>query len=346
MSSSQILANDAQLNVNHPLPVSQAFNLQARQLDNKTISVSWAITPNYYLYRDKISFTLEGASIESSVFPKAKLKEDEFFGEVNIYDTPVEITLLLKNITSNPINLIINHQGCWNGGVCYPPQSDQIKVDLTGSKAYPSPLLEQITTSELSVKEKFQQGGLALFIAAFIAGLALSWTPCVYPMVPILSGIIIGQKHTPSNFKAILMSLVFVLSMSVAYGLIGATAGFFGAGINLQAIMQTPWVLVTFSLIFIILAFSMFGFYDIQLPSKFQNKITSISNKQNGGNFVGVSIMGFLSALIVGPCVTPFLATALSYVIAGGSALKGGISLFAMGLGMGVPFNNHMWVGG
>ena len=156
-------------------------------------------------------------------------------------------------------------------------------------------------------------------------------------MVPILSGIIIGQKHTPSNFKAILMSLVFVLSMSVAYGLIGATAGFFGAGINLQAIMQTPWVLVTFSLIFIILAFSMFGFYDIQLPSKFQNKITSISNKQNGGNFVGVSIMGFLSALIVGPCVTPFLATALSYVIAGGSALKGGISLFAMGLGMGVP---------
>ena len=337
MSSSQILANDAQLNVNHPLPVSQAFNLQARQLDNKTISVSWAITPNYYLYRDKISFTLEGASIESSVFPKAKLKEDEFFGEVNIYDTPVEITLLLKNITSNPINLIINHQGCWNGGVCYPPQSDQIKVDLTGSKAYPSPLLEQITTSELSVKEKFQQGGLALFIAAFIAGLALSWTPCVYPMVPILSGIIIGQKHTPSNFKAILMSLVFVLSMSVAYGLIGATAGFFGAGINLQAIMQTPWVLVTFSLIFIILAFSMFGFYDIQLPSKFQNKITSIINKQNGGNFVGVSIMGFLSALIVGPCVTPFLATALSYVIAGGSALKGGISLFAMGLGMGVP---------
>ena len=133
------------------------------------------------------------------------------------------------------------------------------------------------------------------------------------------------------------MSLTFVLSMSLAYGLIGATAGYFGAGINLQAIMQTPWILAVFSLIFIFLAFSMFGFYDIQLPIKFQNKLTQLSNKQTGGEFVGVSIMGFLSALIVGPCVTPFLATALSYVIAGGSAIKGGISLFAMGLGMGIP---------
>jgi len=125
--------------------------------------------------------------------------------------------------------------------------------------------------------------------------------------------------------------------MSLAYGFIGATAGYFGAGINLQAIMQTPWILVVFSLIFIFLAFSMFGFYDIQLPIKFQNKLTQLSNKQTGGEFVGVSIMGFLSALIVGPCVTPFLATGLSYVIAGGSAIKGGISLFALGLGMGIP---------
>ncbi len=133
------------------------------------------------------------------------------------------------------------------------------------------------------------------------------------------------------------MSLAFVLSMSLAYGLIGATAGYFGAGINLQAIMQTPWILVVFSLIFIFFAFSMFGFYDIQLPIKLQNRLAQMSNKQTGGEFVGVSIMGFLSALIVGPCVTPFLATALSYVIAGGSAIKGGISLFAMGLGMGIP---------
>ena len=194
-----------------------------------------------------------------------------------------------------------------------------------------------VTESEKITSEQFQKGGLALFIAAFLAGLALSWTPCVYPMVPILSGIIIGQKETPSNFNAVLMSITFVLSMSLAYALIGASAGYFGAGINLQAMMQTPWVLFVFSIIFILLALSMFGLYDIQLPEGFQTKLTSISNSQSGGSFVGVSIMGFLSALIVGPCVTPFLATALSYVIAGGSAAKGGASLFAMGLGMGVP---------
>jgi len=336
-SSSLLLSDNNSKNKKHPLPVKEAFELKALSVDGETVAVSWLTKNNYYLYKDKISFVAEGARIESVIFPKAKLKEDEFFGEVSIYDEPLEVTLLLSDITSNPINLIIKHQGCWSGGVCYPPQSDTIKVDLTGSKIYSSTPSEQINTSELRVKEKFRQGGLALFFAAFLAGLALSWTPCVYPMVPILSGIIIGQKQTPSNLKAVLMSLAFVLSMSIAYGLIGATAGFFGAGINLQAIMQTPWVLIVFSLIFIFLAFSMFGFYDIQLPSKFQNKITDLSNKQSGGNFIGVSIMGFLSALIVGPCVTPFLATALSYVIAGGSALKGGISLFAMGLGMGVP---------
>lgn len=336
-SSSLLLSDNDSKNEKHPLPVKEVFKLKALSVDGERIAVSWLIKNNYYLYKDKISFVAEGARIKSAIFPKAKLKEDEFFGEVSIYDEPLEVTLLLSDITGNPINLIIKHQGCWSGGVCYPPQTDSIKVDLTGSKIYSSTSSEQINTSELRVKEKFQQGGLALFFAAFLAGLALSWTPCVYPMVPILSGIIIGQKQTPSNLKAILMSLTFVFSMSLAYGLIGATAGFFGAGINLQAIMQTPWVLIVFSLIFIFLAFSMFGFYDIKLPSKFQNKITDLSNKQIGGNFIGVSIMGFLSALIVGPCVTPFLATALSYVIAGGSALKGGISLFAMGLGMGIP---------
>ena len=336
-SSSLLLSDNDSKNEKHPLPVKEVFKLKALSVDGETITVSWLIKNNYYLYKDKISFVAEGARIESAIFPKAKLKVDEFFGEVSIYDEPLEVTLLLSDITSNPINLIIKHQGCWSGGVCYPPQNDTIKVDLTGSKIYSSTSSEQINTSELRVKEKFQQGGLALFFAAFLAGLALSWTPCVYPMVPILSGIIVGQKQTPSNLKAVLMSLTFVFSMSLAYGLIGATAGFFGAGINLQAIMQTPWVLIVFSLIFILLAFSMFGFYDIKLPSNFQNKITNLSNKQSGGNFIGVSIMGFLSALIVGPCVTPFLATALSYVIAGGSALKGGISLFAMGLGMGVP---------
>ena len=320
-----------------PLKVNEAFKLSAVSIDENTIAVRWIVKDNYYLYKDKISFSVKGATIQNALFPLAKLKVDEFFGEVSIYNSSVEVILSLTDIISNTVELTVDHQGCWEGGVCYPPQSDTIQVGFEGAQAFSSENDIQITSAEKSANEKFQQGGLTLLIAAFLAGLALSWTPCVYPMVPILSGIIIGQKKAPSTPKAILMSVVFVFSMSLAYALIGASAGYFGAGINIQAIMQTPWILVVFSLIFLFLAFSMFGYYDIQLPSKLQIKITNLSNRQTGGDFIGVSIMGFLSALIVGPCVTPFLATALSYVIAGGSAAKGAASLFAMGLGMGIP---------
>ena len=324
-------------NKTHPLQVHEAFPLSVIAIDDKTLVINWLIKEDYYLYKDKMSFVADGAKIETINFPEAKLKQDEFFGQVRVYEKPIEILVTLSEIQNDVLTLNIGYQGCWSGGVCYPPQNDLIRISLSGVEAAQSQSTESINNEELKAKALFQQGGLALFFGALLAGLALSWTPCVYPMIPILSGIIIGQKQTPSTIKAFLMSLTFVLSMSLAYGLIGATAGYFGAGINLQAIMQTPWILAVFSLIFIFLAFSMFGFYDIQLPIKFQNKLTQLSNKQTGGEFVGVSIMGFLSALIVGPCVTPFLATALSYVIAGGSAIKGGISLFAMGLGMGIP---------
>ncbi len=323
--------------VSHPLPVDKAFNLSAILLDNNTLLVRWLVQPDYYLYKDKILFSFEDASIENINFPESVTKNDEFFGEVSVFNTPLEVKVDLNNSERDSVIVTIDHQGCWEGGVCYPPQTDRLEVDFEGSKKTPIPIQDMETNNEKIVSEKFQQGGLALFIAAFLAGLALSWTPCVYPMVPILSGIIIGQKEKPSDFNAVLMSITFVLSMSLAYGLIGASAGYFGSGINLQAMMQTPWVLFVFSLIFLLLALSMFGFYDLQLPVGLQTRLTSISNSQSGGSFVGVSIMGFLSALIVGPCVTPFLATALSYVIAGGSAAKGAASLFAMGLGMGVP---------
>ena len=323
--------------VSHPLPVDKAFNLSAILLDNNTLLVRWLVQPDYYLYKDKILFSFEDASIENINFPESVTKNDEFFGEVSVFNTPLEVKVDLNNSERDSVLVTIDHQGCWEGGVCYPPQTDRLEVDFEGSKKTPIPIQDMETNNEKIVSEKFQQGGLALFIAAFLAGLALSWTPCVYPMVPILSGIIVGQKEKPSNFNAVLMSITFVLSMSLAYGLIGASAGYFGSGINLQAMMQTPWVLFVFSLIFLLLALSMFGFYDLQLPVGPQTRLTSISNSQSGGSFVGVSIMGFLSALIVGPCVTPFLATALSYVIAGGSAAKGAASLFAMGLGMGVP---------
>jgi len=340
-SNSQINnALESQRNLNnksHPLQVHEAFPLSVVAIDDTTLVITWLIQEDYYLYKDKMSFVADGAIIANIDFPEAKLKQDEFFGQVRVYEKPIEIMVTLSEIQNDLLTLNIGYQGCWSGGVCYPPENNLVRVSLLGDGITQSQSEYSINTEELKARELFQQGGLALFFGALLAGLALSWTPCVYPMIPILSGIIIGQKQTPSSLNAFLMSLAFVLSMSLAYGLIGATAGYFGAGINIQAIMQTPWILIVFSLIFIFLALSMFGFYDIQLPIKFQNRLAQISNKQTGGEFVGVSIMGFLSALIVGPCVTPFLATALSYVIAGGSTIKGGISLFAMGLGMGIP---------
>jgi thiol:disulfide interchange protein DsbD len=336
-TSSLILESNSSSELDRPVPVNEAFVLSANLNGPNSLSVRWNIKKNYYLYKDKISFAIEDATIKNAVYPKATTKNDEFFGEVDVYNSPLEIQIELEDELNSYVILTVEHQGCWEGGVCYPPQVDRLKVSSNGEERISLSSGETETDSEKITSEKFQQGGVALFIAAFLAGLALSWTPCVYPMVPILSGIIIGQKEAPSNLNAILMSVTFVFSMSLAYALIGASAGYFGAGINIQAIMQTPWVLFIFSLIFITLALSMFGLYDIQLPSKIQTKLTNLSNAQSGGSFVGVSIMGFLSALIVGPCVTPFLATALSYVIAGGSAAKGGASLFAMGIGMGVP---------
>ena len=336
-----------------PLPADEAFNLDVIAIDAQTLNIRWLVHKDYYLYKDKISISVEGASIANIVYPDATLKNDEFFGQVSIYDRPIEVLLSLADISSGKVTLSVEYQGCWKGGVCYPPQQANYTISLPGSEtnnasdaptgdieattgALPA-AFEQMNSEELTAQELFQKGGLALFIGAFLAGLALSYTPCIYPMIPILSGIIVGQKDSPSTLKAVLMSLVFVLSMSIAYGLIGYTAVRFGAGVNIQAILQAPWILVLFGLIFIFLAFSMFGYYDIQLPKKLQSRITQISNKQNGGSFIGVAIMGFLSALIIGPCVTPFLATALIYVIDTGSVIKGAIGLFAMGLGMGVP---------
>ena len=325
------------INDSGPLPADDAFQLSVTPINETTLNIRWLITDGYYLYRDKISFTSEDALIANINYPNSKTKNDEFFGQVEVYEKSIEVLLSFENIEKESITLTIGYQGCWTGGVCYPPQTIEAKASFANLSNNTTNEIGLLSIEELEINELFQKGGLALLLGALLAGLALSWTPCVYPMVPILSGIIIGQNPIPSKARAISMSLTFVVSMALAYGLIGASAGYFGAGINLQSIMQTPWVLIVFSLIFLFLAFSMFGYYDIQLPAKLQNKISQISNQQKSGVFFGVAVMGFLSALIVGPCVTPFLATALSYVIAGGSAIKGGVSLFAMGLGMGIP---------
>ena len=269
---------------------------------------------------------------------------------MQIHKGKLTVKIPLNNIQTQNITFTAKYQGCWTGGICYPPQEKNIeltlpvqKKDTSNTPAQPNNTSStQNSSADVELNETdqiaalLQQDNILWVLASFFGfGLLLSLTPCVFPMIPILSGIIVGQKGEVTTRKALIMSIVFVLAMSVTYSVAGVLAGYFGE--NLQVLFQTPWVLVLFSLVFVALAFSMFGYFEIQLPAGLQSKIAAMSNKQEGGHLAGVVIMGFLSALIVGPCVAPPLAGALIYIGQTGDALLGGLSLFVMSLGMGVP---------
>jgi thiol:disulfide interchange protein DsbD len=331
-----------------PLTVDKAFKFSVNAINPDTLLVTWDIHPEYYLYDNKFFIDAKGAEIGKVTFPEGTLKDDPLFGEVQIHKNRLELEIPLINIQSQNITFTAKYQGCWTGGVCYPPQEKNIDLTLPtqGENAninttkINTPITTPPPSIELNESDKIasllQQDNIFWALLSFFGfGLLLALTPCVLPMIPILSGIIIGQKGETSTRKALIMSIVFVLSMSVAYAMFGVLAGYFGE--NLQVLLQAPWVLVVFSLIFVVLAFSMFGYFEIQLPASLQNKIANISNKQKGGHLISVAIMGFLSALIVGPCVAPPLAGALIYIGQTGDAVLGGLSLFVMSLGMGVP---------
>ena len=333
-----------------PLPADEAFAFSIEAIDANTLMATWQIHPEYYLYNDKFFFDIKGAEFGDIVFPKGKEKDDPLFGKVQIHKGQLNVEIPLKNIQSQQITFIAKYQGCWLGGICYPPleKTTNIVLPIQGAEATvvePVAVVVNNTptnppTIELNETDKIaallQQDNILLVLASFFGfGLLLSLTPCVFPMIPILSGIIVGQKGEVTTRKALIMSIVFVLAMSVTYSIAGVLAGYFGE--NLQVLFQTPWILVVFALIFVALAFSMFGYYEIQLPASIQGKIAKISNKQEGGHLIGVAIMGFLSALIVGPCVAPPLAGALIYIGQTGDAVLGGLSLFVMSLGMGAP---------
>ena len=333
-----------------PLQADKAFKFSVKAKDANTLIATWDIHKEYYLYHDKFFIDVKGAEFGEITFPKGKIKDDPLFGKVQIHKGKLSVELPLTNIESQTINFTAKYQGCWTGGICYPPQEKNVDITLPIQGEVSSNQVKKTpeqsentsvnnTTEELNETDKIasllKQDNILWVLASFFGfGLLLSLTPCVFPMIPILSGIIVGQKNVTTR-KALIMSIVFVLAMSVTYSIAGVLAGYFGE--NLQVLFQTPWVLALFSLIFVALAFSMFGYYEIQLPLSLQTKITNISNKQEGGHLIGVVIMGFLSALIVGPCVAPPLAGALIYIGQTGDAVLGGLSLFVMSLGMGVP---------
>jgi thioredoxin:protein disulfide reductase len=341
----------------HP---DQAFVMSASVDGPNLINVQWQIADGYYLYHDKFTFEItEGAaSVEASsiVVPPGKTKEDPSFGSVaiNTGDISIDVPLLRTQDSESPVTLLIGYQGCKDNSLCYPPIKKSVPLILSAVTVANSNVVgdsnvsarsEPVTSAtggptEISEQDEFTQklkeGSLLLNILLFFgAGLLLAVTPCVFPMIPILSGIIVGQEKTVTHARGFVLSLVYVVAMALTYAVIGVVAAM--AEMNIQAAAQNVWVISIFCLVFVALALSMFGFYEIQMPSALQDRLVRISNSQQGGTLSGVAIMGAVSAIIVGPCVAPPLIGALTYISQTGDKLLGGMALFAMGMGMGVP---------
>jgi thiol:disulfide interchange protein DsbD len=335
------------LGSDQPLPPEQAFVYEAIATGPNEILARFTMPKGYYLYRDKTSFSSadKNVTLGAPKWPAGKQHTDENFGTTTVYfdqvEVPVPVTRGKADVTT--LALTANFQGCKEGSVCYPMMERAVNVALPVGGAAASPTVPSQSaaptnapSSSDSQFKKALNGSLwFVFGVFFVAGLGLAFTPCVFPMIPILSGIIAGAGENISTRRALVLSVVYILASAVIFTLAGVIAGL--AGKNLQAAFQTPWVLWSFAGLFVLLALSMFGFYELQLPSSWQSKIANVSNKQSGGSLIGVAIMGALSALIVGPCVTPPLAVAVLYIAEKHDAILGGFALFALALGMGAP---------
>jgi thiol:disulfide interchange protein DsbD len=341
------------INKEPALQPDEAFVYEAIGESAGTILVRLTAQPGYYLYRDKLAFRVvgdNGFAVREVGYPQGRTKNDPEFGPVEVYFGQIEVPVHV-NRPAGPeqmISLEADYQGCRDGDICYPPQSSLVEFLMPASEqAIPAIVMNEpvpdsgqrsqtppVSEQDVLARMLLNNPAGALF-AFFIAGILLAFTPCVFPMVPILSGIIAGQGERMTTSRAFWLSLVYVLAMAVTYTVAGVLAGLFGQ--NLQALFQNPWILSFFIAIFIALALSMFGFFELQLPSSLQTRLTQASNEQKGGSLTGVAVMGFLSALIVGPCVAPPLTAALIVIGASGSALLGGAALFALSMGMGLP---------
>lgn len=335
------------------LPVDEAFRMAVATPTANEVVVSWQIAPGYYLYRDKFKFTIIGNdSLEVAGFelPPGEIKQDETFGRVEVYHDSVEarVRFLRSDIAATEFTLAVGYQGCAEAGICYPPQNKQVKLTLPAvasldglGKASPTPSTAAAApaapvTEQDRIAARLASGDTLLTLLSFFGfGLLLAFTPCVFPMIPILSSIIVGQGRHITTGRAFSLSLAYVLAMALTYTAAGVIAGLTGE--NLQAAFQNPWILSAFAAVFVLLSLSMFGFYDLQMPAALQSRLSELSNRQKGGTLIGAAIMGFLSALIVGPCVAAPLAGALIYIGQTGDPVLGGLALFALSLGMGAP---------
>lgn len=325
------------------LPPEQAFQFFATVKDAQTLQLSWIAADGYYLYKDKLKLSLNPeaqSKLGALNLPKGEAHDDPEFGQVEIYRQTLNVDLALQRTSASPetISLTAAYQGCADRGVCYPPMQTTLSLSLPAANAIAD--VAAANSSELSEQDQIvnalKHDGLGLTLISFFGfGVLLSLTPCIFPMIPILSGIIVGQGHAISTRKSFLLSLSYVLASALMYTVFGILAALFGS--NLQAAFQEPWVIGGFSGIFVLLSLSMFGFYNLELPKSLQAVAHRESDAHRDGSYLGAAIMGALSSLIVGPCVAAPLAAALIYIGQTGDVILGGSALFVMGLGMGLP---------
>ena len=318
------------------LPPDKAFKMSVTNIGEKKILIDWQIEKGYYLYMGMFEFSTdqENVKITKAQMPDGTKKVDEFFGNVDVYYNSTSAELTFDKINKNT-NLIVTYQGCADAGLCYPPIKKIISLDKYSSEEGLF-LKTSSSNDQFYITEQLNTQSIILNILLFLlAGLLLSFTPCVFPMIPILTGIIVGQGPNISRKKSFLLSLTYVLTMAFTYAIAGTIIA--ASGINIQASLQSPYVIGTLTILFIILALSMFNFITIQMPQYFQNILINKSNNNKSGSYVGVGIMGSLSALIVGPCVTAPLIGALVYIASTNNYIIGATALFSLGIGMGLP---------
>ena len=305
------------------LPVNKAFTFSAEPLPSGETRLQWKIADTYYLYQKRFKFDGLDAA-HAPVLPQGLEHSDEFFGATQVYRDKVEI--LIPADASGQVK--VSWQGCADAGLCYPPQSQT--VDLGGVQ----PVAAQGQAQDQSLAATLQQRSLGWSLLLFFGlGLLLAFTPCSLPMLPILAGLVVGSGATAGRGFAVAGS--YVISMALVYAGLGVLAALLGA--NLQALLQQPWLLGSFAALFVVLALPMFGFFELQLPAGLRDRLETAGRGRKGGSLIGAGILGALSGLLVGPCMTAPLAGALLYIAQSGNALEGGLVLFVMGLGIGVP---------
>lgn len=315
------------------LPVEQAFPLTT-ELGAQQLIARWNSAAGYYLYKHRVFLQQGDVRLEPNYWSLPGIeKDDEAFGLVTAFYGPLEVHFDISQLQPGPA--ILHHQGCADAGLCYPPQRSSIEISAEHLIAPAQPL--STTAADTESSSWFaNRSALAVVGIFFVLGLGLTFTPCVLPMVPILTSIVLGKEGV-SGKRGFLLSSTYVIGMAITYAAAGLAMGLLGAGANIQAWMQTPWVLVVFATLFVLLALSMFGLYELQLPRFMRDRLDHLNRQQQGGQWASVFIMGILSALVVSPCVSAPLAGALVYISSTGDALLGGTALLALGLGMGAP---------